>query len=200
LKRLGGGSVWIGGQRIASSRDARRKKIAFLPRDRKSEGIFGPLSVADNIMASSLPTVSSFGVLLWAKFMATARSLVAAMKVKTAGLASPISSLSGGNQQKALLGRLMATGPRVLVLNDPMRGVDLGAKRDLYEALTAASDRGIAVLLLSTELTELCMLCDRVAVFHDQSVIRTMNRDELSEQGLIDAMFGQLNQEAEHAR
>ena len=88
------------------------------------------------------------------------------MKVKMANLRSPIASLSGGNQQKALLGRLIATKPRVLILNDPMRGVDMGAKGELYEVLVNLAASGVAILLLSTELIELCLLCDQIGRAH----------------------------------
>ena len=196
LRRPASGEIRVGGVVIQSARGARRNGVAFLPRDRKSEGIFGTLSVVDNIMASSFPAFSSFGLLAVAQLKRAASALVASMKVKTAGLAAPITSLSGGNQQKVLLGRLMATNPKVLVLNDPMRGVDLGAKRDLYEVLTTAADQGITVLLNSTELVELCLLCDRVAVFHDQAMVQVLTRDRLSEHALIEAMFGRSSKDA----
>ena len=98
-----------------------------------------------------------------------------------AGLGLPIASLSGGNQQKALPGRLIATKPRVLILNDPMRGVDLGAKSELYDVLANLAASGVSILLLSTELVELCLLCDRVVVFHDHAVSAIVERDALEE-------------------
>mgnify|MGYP001553080618 CR=1 FL=1 len=101
-----------------------------------------------------------------------------------------MSSLSGGNQQKALLARLMATKPKVLLLNDPMRGVDFGAKRDLSELFVKLAGEGVAILLLSTELAELCLLCHRVAVFHDHAMTAMIDRKDLDERVLIDAMFG----------
>jgi ABC-type sugar transport system ATPase subunit len=110
------------------------------------------------------------------------------MKVKMADLKSPIASLSGGNQQKALLGRLIATKPRVLILNDPMRGVDLGAKGELYDVLVTLA-ASVAILLLSTELVELCLLCDRVAVFRDHAISAVIEQEALDERVLIDAMF-----------
>lgn len=190
LFRPAAGDIQCRASAIRFPRDARRSGVAYLPRDRKTEGIFAPLSVADNIMASSYGAVSRLGILNSRQFLSTASSFVASMRVKSQLLSSPISSLSGGNQQKVLLGRLLATKPTVLVLNDPMRGVDLGAKRDLYDALLRASEAGIGVLLLSTELIELCLLCDRVAVFHNGSVFRILERKALSEHSLIDAMFG----------
>src|SRR4029077_6284281 len=151
-------------------RDAARSKIAFLPRDRKTEGILAPLSILDNVTVSSLNNLARWGVLRWGDRNQLADQVCRDMKVKMADLSSPIASLSGGNQQKALLGRLIATKPRVLILNDPMRGVDLGAKSELYEVLVNLAASGVSILLLSTELVELCLLCDRVVVFHDYAV------------------------------
>lgn len=112
-------------------------------------------------------------------------------RVAAGRLGSSIATLSGGNQQKALLGRLLATQPRGLVLNDPMRGVDLGAKEDIYEVLRQFAARDGAILLLSTELAELCLLCDRVAVFHDHGMFAVIERGELTAATLIAAMFAQ---------
>jgi ABC-type sugar transport system ATPase subunit len=174
---------------IRSERDAVRSKIAFMPRDRKTEGIFAPLSILDNVTVSALKGLARWGVLRWSERTQLAKDICRDMNVKMAGLRVPIASLSGGNQQKALLGRLIATKPRVLILNDPMRGVDLAAKAELYEALVNLTANGAAILLLSTELVEFCQLCDRVAVFHDHAISAVLERDALDERTLIDAMF-----------
>ena len=173
--------------------------MAFLPRERKTEGIFAPLSVIDNITVSCLALAGAI----------RGRPPVAArLDGQGHGRADqgqddepllPIASLSGGNQQKALLGRLIATRPRVLLLNDPLRGVDLGAKRDLYEVLTAARCRRHRHPLLSTELVELCLLCNRVVVFHDQSVAAVIDRSKLDERTLIAAMFGKMKRHGQSA-
>ncbi|TPK33903.1 sugar ABC transporter ATP-binding protein [Mesorhizobium sp. B2-5-3] len=191
LRRAPTGTVHVGTITIRSQRDASRAKIAFLPRDRKSEGIFAPLSVLDNVTVSALGSFARWGVLGTRKRIEVAGEVTRRTRVKMAGLDTPISALSGGNQQKALLGRLIATQPRVLVLNDPMRGVDLGAKRDLYEVLNNLALSGVSILMLSTELVELCLLCHRVVVFHDHAVSAIVERGDLSERALIDAMFSQ---------
>ena len=183
------GSILSEGQAIRSPRDGERARIAFLPRDRKNEGIFSPLSVLDNVTVSALGAVARWGFISTSRRNRMADVMCSRTKVKMASLQAPIGSLSGGNQQKALLGRLIATRPRVLVLNDPLRGVDLGAKRDLYEVLANLADSGVAILLLSTELVELCLLSNRVVVFHDQAVSAVVEREALSERALIDAMF-----------
>jgi ABC-type sugar transport system ATPase subunit len=188
-RRPAAGAVHARDAQIRSERDAARSKIAFLPRDRKTEGILAPLSILDNVTVSSLNNLARCGVLRWGERNRLAEQVCRDMKVKMADLKSPIASLSGGNQQKALLGRLIATKPRVLVLNDPMRGVDLGAKGELYEVLVNLAASGVAILLLSTELIELCLLCDRVAVFHDHAISAVIEQDSLDERSLIDAMF-----------
>jgi ABC-type sugar transport system ATPase subunit len=185
------GAVRSEGIAIRSPRDAARGRIAFLPRDRKTDGIFAPLSVLDNVTVSCLRRLARWGLLRRALRRGIAEAICRQTRVKMASVHAPIANLSGGNQQKVLLGRLIATRPRALVLNDPLRGVDLGAKRDLYDVLTQLAADGTAILLLSTELVELCLLCDRVMVFHDHAVAATLPRGAVSEHALIAAMFGQ---------
>lgn len=191
LRRPPAGTIRTGDALIRSPRDAARARIAFLPRDRKSEGVFAPLSVLDNVTVAALGALARWGVLRSAQRTRVAGDVSRQTRVKMAGLGTPIAALSGGNQQKALLGRLIATAPRVLVLNDPMRGVDLGAKRDLYEVLNQLAESGVSIVMLSTELVELCLLCHRVVVFHDHAVSGIVERRDLSERALIDAMFAQ---------
>jgi ABC-type sugar transport system ATPase subunit len=191
LRRAPSGSVHADGVPIRTARDAARAGVAFLPRERKSEGIFAPLSMLDNITISALGRFSRVGILRSAARREAASAVARRTRVKMAGLETPISALSGGNQQKALLGRLIATDPKVLVLNDPMRGVDLGAKRDLYDVLGGLAAEGVSIIMLSTELIELCLLCHRVVVFHDHAVSAVIGHADLSERSLIDAMFAQ---------
>ncbi len=185
------GRVVASGRTIRTMADAARAGMGVLPRDRKRDGIFGPLSVADNLAIGRLRHYARCGVLNRARLLAAARDAIDRLRIKVADPRAPITTLSGGNQQKVLLGRLLLTEPRVLVLNDPMRGVDAGAKHDLHEALRALAAQGVAVLFLSTELAELCLTCDRVAVFRDQRIAALLPREALTEQRLIAAMFGQ---------
>jgi ABC-type sugar transport system ATPase subunit len=102
-----------------------------------------------------------------------------------------VTTLSGGNQQKVVIGRWLASEPRVLLLNDPTRGVDVGAKRDLYALLTHLADEGLAVVMLSTELDEHVELMDRVLVFREHELFREIERASLSRQALVSAFFGE---------
>jgi len=191
LRRPLKGTVRAGPTPIRSPGDAASRHIAFLPRDRKTEGIFPSLSVLDNVTVSCLRKLGRFGILSEASRNAITDATCSQTKVKMASTHALITTLSGGNQQKALLARLIATKPKVLVLNDPLRGVDLGAKRDLYEVLTRLAAEGIAILLLSTELIELCLLCDRVVVFREHALVATIDGGALDERTIIESMFGQ---------
>jgi ABC-type sugar transport system ATPase subunit len=196
LRRAPRGSIDTEAGPIPSFAGAARAGIAYLPRDRKTEGIFAPLSLLDNLTISSLRRFSRLGLLRAVPRRAAAEAVTARTRVAAGRLAAPIATLSGGNQQKALIGRLLATAPKALVLNDPMRGVDLGAKQDIYAVLRDFARAGGAVVLLSTELAELCLLCDRVAVFHEHAVFTMVARDALDAQTLIAAMFGQAGRAA----
>jgi ABC-type sugar transport system ATPase subunit len=112
------------------------------------------------------------------------------MRIKTGHRSNAITSLSGGTQQKVLIARWLATDPRVLLLNDPTRGVDMGTKSDIYEVLTDAASRGIAVVMLSTEVGELVELMDRVLVFREGELHRELNRGQFSHARLVASYFG----------
>ena len=184
------GRIEVAGASIHSASDAQSLGVAYVPRDRKRDGLFMPLSVRDNIAVSSLPKLSLGGVVNRRAVRGLAAGMIERLRVKTARADASVATLSGGNQQKVLLGRAIATNPRVLLLNDPMRGVDQGTKLDLYEVLRGLAARGMAILFLSTELPELCLLCDRVLVFRDQTLVADVERGLLSERTLIEAMFG----------
>jgi ABC-type sugar transport system ATPase subunit len=191
LRRPAKGAIETDRGPVTSFAGAARAGIAYLPRERKTEGIFAPLSVLDNLTISALSRFAHAGILAERRRWAEARRLAQQAHVVAAGLGAPISALSGGNQQKVFLGRLLALTPRILALNDPMRGVDLGAKQDIYLILERFASEGGAVLLLSTELAELCLLCDRVAVFHNRALFAVIERQSLDVQALIAAMFGE---------
>ncbi len=191
LRRPAKGVIETDRGAITSFANAARAGIAYLPRERKTEGIFAPLSVLDNLTISAIGRFSRLGLLAEGRRHAEGMRLAAQSHVVTPSLSTPIAALSGGNQQKVFLGRLLALTPRALVLNDPMRGVDLGAKQDIYKILEDFASKGGAVILLSTELAELCLLCDRVAVFHDHGLFAVIEREALNVQSLIAAMFGQ---------
>lgn len=164
--------------------------IAYVPRDRKTEGIFAPLSIADNFALTTLPNHTSFGFIDTAKVAAARKPLFDRLGVKFGALTDAITSLSGGNQQKVILVRMLALKPKLLVLNDPTRGVDLATKQDIYKLLAELARSGVAVVIHSTEIEELLALCHRVAIFHDRTLFEILDHAGISREGLIAGLFG----------
>jgi ABC-type sugar transport system ATPase subunit len=202
LRRPQSGSILVragSGQTLTPVRrfgEAFRLGVAYVPRDRKQEGLFMPLSVLDNLALPVLPRYSRAGVLQRKKLGAEAMRLLESLQLRGGQLDTPIARLSGGNQQKVLLGRWLAAEPRLLVLNDPMRGVDLGVKRQFYELLQRLSEQGMAVLLLSTELEELVAVAHRVVVFHEHTVSAVVPGNADSRASILAAMFGRSGSDA----
>jgi ABC-type sugar transport system ATPase subunit len=175
---------------ITDLKTAARCGLAYLPRDRKTQGIFATLSVLDNFAMSTLGRDSRAGIISVRGMLGRFRRAEKRLEIVSPSPRHPITSLSGGNQQKVLLGRALEQGSKVLLLNDPTRGVDAGAKRGFYEIFrTLSREDRVAIVILSTELTELVTLCDRVLAFHAGGVAAEYSRP-LTEDALLAAMFG----------
>ena len=160
------GNVRLKGRALSNTAPARsiRSGLAFLSEDRRSEGIFPRLSVRDNIVASVLPSISRFGFISRRKEEALVKRFIAELGIKTAGSGAMISTLSGGNQQKALIARCLSTRPVVLLLDDPTRGIDVGAKEEVHRVIRGFADEGLAIVVTSSEMEELLELTDRLVV------------------------------------
>jgi ABC-type sugar transport system ATPase subunit len=198
LRRAAGGTISIADDdgdiaAVRSFEDAFRKGVAYVPRDRKSEGIFAPLSILDNVAVPSLGRHSRFGILRRKQLRRDMQQVLESVQLQAGSLSRPISSLSGGNQQKVLLARWLAVSPKVLLLNDPTRGVDLGVKVELYRILRELANDGMAIVFLSTEVEELCRVCARIAVFHEQRCEEILD-GELTPERVVRAMFGEVDQ------
>src|SRR3954454_2301084 len=164
--------------------------VAYLPRERRAESLFESKSVRQNFGTATLARDTSRGVISPKRTTQRLASYVQRLKIKLGDPDEPITSLSGGNQQKVVMARWLATDPRVLLLNAPTRGVDIGAKRDLYELLTDLAESGVAIVMLSTEVDEHVELMDRVLVFREGRINKELAREELSRQTIIGAFFG----------
>ncbi len=151
--------------------------------------------MGENLTLSTLSRNSFVGVLRPRRLRGLIRTLIADLQIHAGNPVRPVAQLSGGNQQKVLLARALSLNPRVLVLNDPLRGVDQGVKRELYDLFTRLAGEGMAIILLSTELEELMMVCPRVAVFHEHSLFAVLEEDELKQENLVAAMFAQRAKE-----
>jgi ribose transport system ATP-binding protein len=159
--------------------------VGFVPEDRKEEGLFLGLSVAENIAIGQTSGRSELSTASDCRDVVV--STMHSMRVKAENSAVPVNSLSGGNQQKVLLGRYLAANLDILLIEEPTRGVDVGAKSEIYGLLRDFAERGGAVLVLSRETVELIGLCDRVYVIHDNTVVAEMLGDEATEHAVLDA-------------
>jgi ABC-type sugar transport system ATPase subunit len=169
---------------------ANRLGIRYVPRDRRHEGLFGPLSVFDNFAVTVWSELNWLGVLRRQQARKRFTEFSESSRLVSASPARAVSTLSGGNQQKVLLGRWIAMRPRVLVVNDPLRGVDANTKEELYGLFRRLAADGVAIIYLSTEITELLTLTDQVAVFHEGSVAAMLPSRTSSDNDVVAAMFG----------
>ncbi len=183
------GEILLDGQpvRFRHPAEAREAGLALVTEDRKRLGIFDQLDVGENVGLCALGKATQVGFLRprWARRQAQAA--VERVGVKTAGLGAPITSLSGGNQQKAILARWLLTGPKVLLLDDPTRGIDVGAKAELYRLIHSLCEQGLGVIITSSELPELIALCDRILVLCEGRLRGEFARGAATEQAIMEA-------------
>ena len=176
---------------IRSARQAAALGIGYVPRDRRGESLFAPLSVQENFGVVTPDADTRFGLLSPARRRARLAAYADSLGIRMGRPSDLITTLSGGNQQKVIIARWLAREPRILLLNDPTRGIDLGAKRDIYALLDKLAANGVAVVMLSTEVDEHVELMDRVLVFREGTVGAVLDRDQLSRAALVSAFFGQ---------
>lgn len=174
--------------------DARRHRVAYVSGDRKREGIFPNLSIFENMLIPLYRTRNKgrvLGIIDWPSLGTIFENGVRQLSVKIGYASDKITSLSGGNQQKVLIGRALAIRPHVLVLNDPARGIDVEAKRELYGHLRGFAARGDSAVFMSSEIEEFIGLCNRVVVFRHGSVFDVFVGGEIKPVPIFEAMFGQ---------
>ena len=167
--------------------DARRAGVALVPEDRKRLGLFGHMSVGENITLCVLHEAARAGVLRPGRERRLAEDVVSRLDVKTPGVGAAITSLSGGNQQKTIIGRWLLTRPTVLLLDDPTRGVDVGAKAELYRLMVQLCREGLGIIVTSSELPELLTLSDRILVLCEGRLTAEFTRAEATEQRIMEA-------------
>ena len=182
-------------RQIATLREAVRCGVCYVPRDRKNEGLFLGLSVLDNYGLPTLGREARFSFIDRAAIRGRARRDLAMLRTQYSSLSAPIGRLSGGNQQKVLLARWLAIEPAVMILDDPLRGVDAATKGEIYEVFRDLAGRGVSLLLLSTEIEELIACCDRVAVFRESEIRAVLEGEALTRGAIVTAMFGEDSQD-----
>ncbi|MCG3163728.1 MAG: Ribose import ATP-binding protein RbsA [Acidobacteria bacterium] len=185
--RLDGGEVLIDGKpvRIDSPGDALRLGVVYSPEDRKYQGLFLSQSVQANIVAASLNECSGAGLMRRSIERGLSAGFARDLAIKTPGLEQPVGALSGGNQQKVLLAKWLATRPRVLIVDEPTRGVDVGSKSEIHHLLRRFTEAGGAVIMISSELPEILGMSDRVVVFHEGRVAGELSGNDASEEKIM---------------
>ncbi|WP_210246810.1 sugar ABC transporter ATP-binding protein [Devosia ginsengisoli] len=187
------GDVLVAGQRtrIKAPSDAIAASIGFAPEDRKGEGLILVRSVMENASMAVFSTLSRFGILRNKMMVDTVSPLIDSLEIKTPSLEQEVGKLSGGNQQKVVLARWLAAKPKVLILDEPTRAVDVGAKAEIYRLIDSLAKSGIAIMLISSEMPELLALADRIVVMHAGQLSDPIEKSEASEERILNAALGQ---------
>jgi ribose transport system ATP-binding protein len=185
------GSVEVGGKRVRLSgpRQAKSPEVgmALIPEDRKNEGLMLPMSVRANLSFAAMRQFSRFGIVDKTAEDKEIDAIVKLLQIKADGVDGPVAALSGGNQQKVVIGKWLMTKPRIVLLNDPTRGIDVGTKQEFYQLLARLAETGVAIIYYSTDYDELVGCCDRVLVMYDGRIGRTLEGADITEKNLVAA-------------
>jgi rhamnose transport system ATP-binding protein len=192
IDRAFAGRLFIRGREIPWPRSvatALSYGIALTPEDRKSQGIILRLSGAENVALADLGSVSTHGILSDRRLRREAAVSMSALAFDTARLGDPAGNLSGGNQQKLVIGKWLHRKPRILLLDEPTQGIDVGAKAEIYKLVSELANQGMAVILVSSEFEEIVNICDRVLVLGGGRSLGVLKRDQLSIKAIFDRLF-----------
>ena len=186
------GTLKVNGKeaKIGSPLDAMKLGMAYLPEDRKAEGIIADLSVRENIIIALQAKKGMFHPLSRKEMEEAADKYIEMLQIKTASRETPIKSLSGGNQQKVILGRWLLTNPEYLILDEPTRGIDIGTKTEIQKIVLDLADQGMAVTFISSEVEEMLRTCSRMAVLRDGEKVGELEESELSQANIMKAIAG----------
>ena len=170
--------------------DAMKLGMAYLPEDRKKDGIIADLSVRENIIIALQAKKGMFHPMSRKEMDEAADKYIKMLQIKTASRETPIKSLSGGNQQKVIIGRWLLTNPDFLILDEPTRGIDIGTKTEIQKLVLDLADQGMSVAFISSEVEEMLRTCSRMAVMRDGKKVGEISGDELSQEGIMKAIAG----------
>jgi len=193
IDRLDGGHVEVAGEQLPRGKPTAAMKagIAFVPEDRRQQGLVMDLSVARNATITRLRALSRLGLIRGSAERRLASEWAARLQLKFHRLDDAVGTLSGGNQQKVVLAKWLATEPRVMIVDEPTRGIDVGTKAEVHRLLSELAGRGVAVLMISSELPEVLGMADRVLVMHEGRISGELSRAEADEERVMRAATGQ---------
>ena len=178
IDRIDAGEVLVRGERVAieAPDDAIAAGVSLIPEDRRSQGLVLDHTVRDNLLLPLLPRLQQYGLVDDARGARVADSFVESLQIKTNSIETPVRLLSGGNQQKVVIGKWLATDPGILIMDEPTAGVDIGAKTEILGVIRRLADAGKGVIVISSEPAELLAVSDRILILHDGSLQRELDR------------------------
>jgi rhamnose transport system ATP-binding protein len=171
--------------RIASPADAIAAGIAYVPEDRRQHGVVLDMSIAANTSLASLDAVSRHGLIDRGRERASAQGYVDRLRIKTPSVLADVGTLSGGNQQKVALARWLSTNPAVIILDEPTQGVDVGSKAEIHALMQMLAARGLAIIMISSELPEILGMSDRIAVMHRGTIRGVLDRADATQSTIL---------------
>jgi rhamnose transport system ATP-binding protein len=195
LSELTRGSLKIDGKpvEIRSPDDAIRAGLAYLPEDRQTQGAVLPFGIRANVTLASLGTHARNGLISYAKELATTQRFGARLSVKAANWEQALSQLSGGNQQKVVIGKWLASNPRILILDEPTKGIDIGSKAAVHEFMGELASEGMAILLVTSELPEAMGMTDQLLVMHEGKIVKRFARGAATAEMIVSAAIADEN-------
>lgn len=186
------GKIFVNGKeaKINAPIDAMKLGMAYLPEDRKKDGIIADLSVRENIIIALQAKKGIFHLMSRKEMEEAADKYIDMLQIKTASRETPIKSLSGGNQQKVIIGRWLLTNPDYLILDEPTRGIDIGTKTEIQKLVLNLADEGMAVTFISSEVEEMLRTCSRMGVMRDGKKVGELTGEDLSQEGIMKSIAG----------
>lgn len=184
--RITAGEIRLFGERIdGSTQDSSRRGMAFIPENRKTQGLALERSVGDNIVLAGLPKLFLSGIFAPKRALRAARQVVEKLRIATPSLHRAVATLSGGNQQKVVIGKWLTAQSRFFIFDEPTRGIDVGAKLEIFQLLDGLVHDGAAVLMVSSEQNEIVRICDRTYVMRDGRIVAELGQEELTEANIV---------------
>ena len=198
IDKVDAGTVKVGGKKLANGSPlaAMAAGIGFVPEDRRQQGLVMDMAIDRNMALASVGSLSHFGLIRKASERSLASEWAARLQLKFGRLSNNASTLSGGNQQKVVLGKWLARKPRLLIIDEPTRGIDIGTKAEVHRLLSELVAQGVAVLMISSELPEVLGMADRILVLHEGRLAAEFSRGEADEANIMRAATGQLKKSA----
>lgn len=189
------GDIIIGGEKVRNwhVRKAMAMGLIYVPEDRKEHGLFLDISVQENIVVNILQRLSRWGFIIFRELRAAAVELIRRLNVRPPDPTKKIRNLSGGNQQKVVIAKCLSLNPRILVLDEPTRGIDVGAKAEIYALIDKLAAEGVGIIIISSELPEVLGMSDRILVIRDGAVVGEFDREHASQDNIMQLAAGAVS-------